>query len=252
MTETLLKVVLDVSEQMVQVGAEIHRVEESLSRMCTAYGAVRTDVYATTRTLMVSAECADGHVLTQTRAILHSGTDIERLDRLNALVRDITANTPDEDTVRARLSSLSRVRTYPLWVLLPAYTMIACAFCIFFGGRGAGEIIVSALIGLFVGFLSKTAEHLHLNRLLSRFLCSLLACLAAFVCLRLGVIVTVDNVIIGNIMLLIPGVGLTNALRDLFAGDSITGVLRFIEAILLALVIALGYVLAAFLLGGGI
>ena len=122
----------------------------------------------------------------------------------------------------------------------------------FFGGRRAGEILAAVLIGLFVGFLAKTVETLKINKLLSRFLCSLLACLSAYLCLKLGFIHTVSNVIIGNIMLLIPGVGLTNALRDLFAGDIITGILRFIEALLLALMVAMGYVLAAFMLGGAL
>ena len=48
---------------------------------------------------------------------------------------------------------------------------------------------------------------------------------------------------IGIIMTLIPGIGLTNALRDLFTGDSIAGLLRSIEAALTALAIAAGYFL---------
>ena len=56
--------------------------------------------------------------------------------------------------------------------------------------------------------------------------------------------------LIGNIMTLIPGIGLTNALRDLFIGDSIAGLLRTIEAVLLALGIAAGYFLVTIFVGG--
>ena len=66
--------------------------------------------------------------------------------------------------------------------------------------------------------------------------------------MKFGVIATADNVIIGNIMTLIPGLGLTKALRDLFTGDSIAGLLRTIEAVLIALAIAAGYFVVA--LGG--
>ena len=59
-----------------------------------------------------------------------------------------------------------------------------------------------------------------------------------------------DMVIIGNIMVLIPGIGLTNAIRDLFVGDSIAGLLRTVEAILLALAIAAGYFLFVWMMGG--
>ena len=68
--------------------------------------------------------------------------------------------------------------------------------------------------------------------------------------MKLGIITSVDNVIIGNIMTLIPGLGLTNALRDLFTGDSIAGLLRTIEAVLIALAIAAGYFVVA--IGGAV
>jgi len=60
----------------------------------------------------------------------------------------------------------------------------------------------------------------------------------------------VDMVIIGNIMVLIPGIGLTNAIRDLFVGDNIAGLLRLIEAGLLALAIGAGYFLFVWMIGG--
>ena len=50
-------------------------------------------------------------------------------------------------------------------------------------------------------------------------------------------------------MTLIPGVNFTNSLRDLFTGDSMTGVLRFIESLLTALAIALGYVVFIYISG---
>ena len=71
----------------------------------------------------------------------------------------------------------------------------------------------------------------------------------AFLAVKIGVIEKVDKIIIGNIMTLIPGIGLTNAIRDLFTGDSIAGLLRSIEAVLIALAIAAGYFLVA-VLGG--
>ena len=71
----------------------------------------------------------------------------------------------------------------------------------------------------------------------------------SFFAVKFGWITSVDKIIIGNIMTLIPGIGLTNALRDLFTGDSIAGLLRSIEAVLTALAIAAGYFLVA-VLGG--
>ena len=59
----------------------------------------------------------------------------------------------------------------------------------------------------------------------------------------------VDKIMIGDIMLLIPGLMATNAIRDILIGDTISGVMRFIEAMLLAAVLALGFIGAIFLIG---
>lgn len=67
----------------------------------------------------------------------------------------------------------------------------------------------------------------------------------SIIAVKLKFIFSVDNIIIGNIMTLIPGIGLTNALRDLFTGDSIAGLLRSIEAFLTAMAITAGYFLIA-------
>ena len=57
------------------------------------------------------------------------------------------------------------------------------------------------------------------------------------------------EIIIGNIMLLVSGLGFTNALRDLFTGESFSGILRLLEAVLCAVAIAAGYFFVAFLGG---
>ena len=57
-----------------------------------------------------------------------------------------------------------------------------------------------------------------------------------------------DTVTISALMVLVPGVALTNSLRDMFSGNTISGLMRFIESILLALTIAFGFALAAGLL----
>ena len=76
--------------------------------------------------------------------------------------------------------------------------------------------------------------------------------LICFALKSLGLVTTIDFIIISNIMTLIPGIGLTNSLRDLFVGDSISGVLRLIEAAILALAIACGYIVVSFIFGGAV
>ena len=51
-------------------------------------------------------------------------------------------------------------------------------------------------------------------------------------------------------MLLIPGLVLTNSIRDIISEDIIAGLLRLCEAILTALSIAIGFGLVSVFVGG--
>ena len=128
--------------------------------------------------------------------------------------------------------------------------LIASSFSVFFGARNVEEIVMALMLGMSVGVCSTQMEKLKANRFLNRFCCSFLVTLLTFLLAKLGLIKSVDEVIIGILMTLVPGCGFTNALRDLFTGDSISGALRLTEAILVAFAIAAGYVLAGVLMGG--
>jgi uncharacterized membrane protein YjjP (DUF1212 family) len=89
-----------------------------------------------------------------------------------------------------------------------------------------------------------------LNDIFVNVVSAFLLSLSAIALVRLGIGQDANKIIIGNIMLLIPGIALTNSLRDMISGDIMTGMLRFFDAILVAAAIAAGYILAAQILGG--
>ncbi len=251
-TGLLLSGVLGILQKMIESGAEIYRAEESALRIFRAYGFMQVDVYATTSNIIVSLETDDGVVKTHTRRIGRIVTDIEKVHRLNALVRRITAEQPEPAELRAAMVEIESTPQYPNAVVIAFYGVVAGAFYVFFGGRSLWETLIAFGIGCITGVLSCVMEKLRLNKFLIKFLCSFSACLISFSLRKCGLVSGVDYLIISNIMTLIPGVGLTNSLRDLFTGDSISGVLRLIEAALLALAIACGYIITTFLFGGAV
>ena len=60
-----------------------------------------------------------------------------------------------------------------------------------------------------------------------------------------------DKIMIGNIMLVIPGIQLTTSLRDMINGDIISGLLNMSEALLKAISVAMGFVIVLLIGGGG-
>ena len=66
----------------------------------------------------------------------------------------------------------------------------------------------------------------------------------------LGGAINLDTVVIGSIMPLVPGVAITNAVRDTLQGDYISGCARILEAFLKAIALGVGVAFAVF--GNGI
>ena len=246
--ERLLTCAMDIGEQLLISGAEVHRVEESIQRMCTAFGFARTDVFIITSSMVVTSYTQEGTPYTQTRRITTATIDIERIHRLNALSRKICAQPMTEEQIRQDLAQALSCKQYGFWTELLCYMAIAGAFTLFFGGT-VMEMLISLLVGGIVRVGILLWETAVSRPIFTKFMSAAVATALAFCAVKLGWISSVDKIIIGNIMTLIPGIGLTVALRDLFTGDSIAGLLRTIEAVLTALAIAAGYFLVA-ALGG--
>ena len=101
----LLTCILEILEMMVESGAEIYRVEESAVRVCKAYGMERVDIYATTSNIIISVEDG-GTIKSHTRRVKQINTDIERVHRLNELVRNMTANTPSISEIAEEIKEI--------------------------------------------------------------------------------------------------------------------------------------------------
>lgn len=244
--EQYLFCAMDIGEQLLISGAEVGRVEDTICRICKAYGAERVDVFSITSSIVTTMYGKDFGVCTQTRRVLEMKTDLHRLDRLNQLSRKICQEHLEPEAIQKELSAILQGPVYSFPLQLFVYALISGSFCVFFGGNGK-DMIASAFIGILLKCLEAFLKRGSLNSLLNTFLCSLAGGFLANLAVLCGFGSHADLISIGNIMLLIPGIILTNSLRDMFSGDIITGLIRFIESILQAIIIALGFAAANFL-----
>ncbi len=244
----LLDRAMNIGEQMLLSGAEVHRVEDSLYRIMESFGAERTDVFIITSSMIVTVHTRDGDVITQTRRITSAGTDFQKLHKLNDLSRKICYEHMTTDEIDRELENIRTVKSYPFWLEVLSYAIIAGAFTLFFGGTWL-DAALSFAIGAVARVLILISDRTVKNKIFTNFTASFASAGAAYLLYNYGVIPDVDEIIIGNIMTLIPGIGITNALRDLFTGDSIAGLLRTVESILNALAIAAGYFVLVLVMG---
>jgi uncharacterized membrane protein YjjP (DUF1212 family) len=245
----LLSSILDIGEQMLVSGAEVNRVEDSLGRMCRAYEAKRVDVFTITSSIVVSLQLKNGDTLTQTRRIFKYSTNLDKLDRLNSLSRYICFSKPGAADINAEMEKISCRGAYSPLVQYLAYALTAGSFTVFFGG-GINDAAVSAVIGVILKLAVTNVQRVDKNVVIVNILCSFVVGLLAFLSVWSGMGRSLEKIIIGNIMLLIPGLALTNSLRDIISEDIIAGLLRLCEAILVALSISIGFGLVSVFVGG--
>jgi uncharacterized membrane protein YjjP (DUF1212 family) len=235
---------LNIAEQMLRCGAEVGRVEDSLRRMGTAYGAERVEVFSITSSIIVTIYARSFGAVTQTRRITSTSTDLYKLELLNQLSRQICRDHLTPEQIDEELEKIAAAPVYRPWAIALVYALASATFTLFFGGTWH-DAAAAAVIGLAIHGATMALSPILSNNFLTMFLLSCLGGLLARILVNLGFGLSVDKICIGNVMLLIPGIPMTNAIRDMFTGDTIAGLSRFLEVLLLAMTIAFGFVLTA-------
>lgn len=239
--DKLLNVSVELGCQLMSSGAEIYRVEESVRRLLQAYDLESPEVFAIPNCVIVSVTTPEGHPITRMRRIGVHGTNIELLERCNDLCRQLCAHQPPVEEARARLAALTdSTPRYAPWQILLGYGLTPAFFSPLFGG-GFRDALCALIGGLTVGFCLLYAGRLiGSNGFFRTAICSAVGSLISLLLVRLGLGVSVDIVTISTLMVLVPGVALTNAMREIMAGDIISGLSRAADSILTATAIAMG------------
>ena len=235
----LLDVTTELGYQLAMSGAETYRVEESITRIFAAYG-ITAEVFAIPNCLHVSLETENQKAMTRMRRIGHHGTDLDSVERYNSLSRRICAEKPDpsvaakwlEDTINSR-------RQYSFWIYVLGNILGAAGFTLAYKGSFS-DTICAAVCGLFVGLISYGLSKMKVNMFFSTIASAFILGLTAYAAGSLGLLVNTEGVIISSLMLLVPGLLFTNALRDIIYGDTNSGINRIVQVLLIGVAIALG------------
>lgn len=247
-SERVLSLALDLGKSMVKCGAEMNRVEETVVRIGYAYGMKKTEVFSVISMIHATVIDSESRTHSQMRRISSSSVNFEKLERLNSLSREICATKPDLDKAREKLEEITQKTSKLNLVVCLGYMLSSAAFAVFFGGTlldAVATMPIAAIIYLLQIFIKAKGA----SRLFFTALESAVAGTLALIFVKIGFGNNVDMIMIGDIMLLIPGLMLINSLREMLCGDMMSGLLRLLESVLLALAIAVGFALPIYFLG---
>lgn len=235
----LADMTVQIGYELAVAGAETYRVEETMRRVIEAYG-TEGQAFAIPNCVAVSFVTPNTKPLTIMKRVGYHGNDLERIEKLNALSRRICAEVPDPETAQRWLKeTTAAIRSYAVWTYYLGNFMAAAGFCCVFGGT-VRDWLWAGLSGLIIGFVTRCMDRLEVNPFFSTIAASFLMALPAYVAAGLGWLDCVAVVIIGALMLLVPGLLITNSMRDIIYGDTSSGVSRIVQVLLSAFAIALG------------
>lgn len=220
-------------------GAETFRVEESIDRLFQAYN-VKNETFAITNFMIVSIQSETGETITKTKRIGQHGNDLDSVERYNALCRRICSERPEPQVALQWLEQADQMRKdYSLLMHLLGNFLAATGFTIFFQGSLA-DGLCSGVCGMLVCLLNRFLERNKVNPFFRTIAASFLIAVCTYLMGHAGLTHSTDAVIIGSLMLLVPGLLFINALRDIIFGDTNSGINRIVQVVLIAAGLAIG------------
>ena len=247
--EDAVFIAVELGEHIMRSGGEISRAEDTVSRICKAYGAVSADVTAIMSVIVVTADFGEVSINTSRRITEIGSHNLGRLSRLNDLSRRICRTRPSKAEFLEALDKITETSKVGVFASCIGAAWAAAGFAVFFGGNFL-DALFSGVIAIPMTLILRWLANTQINNIIAKFIVCFIGGMLALSVGRLDLGCNVDKIIIGDIMNVIPGVLLANSFRDLFSGDIMSGFFRMCTALLDGVAIAFGYAVAILTLGG--
>ena len=242
--ERALNLATEAGHILLENGAEISRVEDTMQHIASVYGVEDENFFVLSNGIISS-----GKNFARAEHIPIKGMQLSRVVEVNQISRDLSVRLMPLDELEHRLQAVRMAKGKPCWELILGTAFGVAAFCIIFGGSFLDAVATFAcglLLGAFMTFVGP-----RMSRLMGNFMGGLVGGLLCILAYQLFPnTLHLPNMIIGTIIALVPGVPFTNGMRDIANEAYIAGTTRLIDAFLAFLGIALGVSVALVLHGG--
>lgn len=238
--EKLLKVTREVTQIMLESGAEAYRIEQTCNYICRSFGVPEVDSIATPTGIYITLSPPNKKNRTVISRIKNRTIDLSKLNDINSLSRQLAERKVTLDEAVKKLEIIKNSDCVKPCKFSYFYEGIAAAFFSLLFKGGWVEFILALLSGIMVQFIAKKIKKLDSHLFFTGFFGSIIIAIIAVLATRFAGIGDYNIIIVGGIMPLLPGLAMTNAIRDTMRGDLVSGVVRGAEAILVATSLAAG------------
>lgn len=238
----LLNFSVKIAKSMLSYGAEVYRVEDTVNRIYTSFDNIKAANSLVTYNFVIVSFIYDDTTYTAMRRVALGEKNLEKIALLNDLSRRMVIGSCSLDYAFEKLREIKNKERYSNLSVLLALTASAPFFAIMFGGTFKDSLFAFLIMAIEAAFLIFTGKY-KLIYFLSNFLGAFIATVLVMTLAKFFVIHNPVSIIIVSIMPLVPGVQITNSVRDFMAGDYLSGIIGVQAAIFVSTAIALGVVM---------
>lgn len=225
---------------MMESGAETYRIEDTMIRMAVSQQMMDSHCFITPTGIMFSPS---NEMATRFVRINSRRTDLERVALVNAVSRKLVAGELTLQQAYDEMQIIDKTDyMFPIQVQVLAAAMASGCFLILLGG-GWEDLPFAFLIGGTAFYTVETILVQTRVKFFAEFVGALAIGALASLVIYVGLGQDLDTIIIGSVMPLVPGLLITNAVRDLMAGHFVSGLSKGAEAFLTAFAIGAGIAL---------
>lgn len=238
-----MSLAVQAGEVMLRNGAETSRAEDTMCRVARACGATQAESFVIPTGIFLTVADRTGRSLTTMRRVRDRTINLDRIAKMNELSRRLAEGRIDYAGARALLARIARERTgFSLLPSMLASGVVGGSFAVLQNG-GWAEALAALLTAMLVRYIAHVVSRLHGVPVAFEFLGAITAAVAGSLIHYAWPALSRDVVVVGGIMPLVPGMAVTNAIRDIIAGDLLSGVSRGLEAALTSAAVAMGVVI---------
>ncbi|MDP4177606.1 MAG: threonine/serine exporter family protein [Bacillota bacterium] len=235
----VLQISCEAGRIILENGGETYRVEETIIRICKAFKVDDADCFVTPTGIVISCRDLDGRNFSIVKRIKKRTVNLGKISKVNDISRRVHNENLNIDFVEDELKKIDSYVSYNKKICVVCSSFVAASFTLIYGGN-ISDFIVSFFIGGIIQLTLYLLKKLNSNIFFINVLGGIIASFFALLSVHFGLASHLDKIIIGSIMLLVPGIAITNAIRDSIAGDLLSGLSRGLEAFLIAIAIAIG------------
>lgn len=220
-------------------GGEIYRVEDTIIRVCKAFDVKNPEAIVMPTGIFISSTDENNKPISIIKRIHTRKVNLNKISKVNDLSRKLSSKALTIDEVKVELELLEKEPGYKQITNVFISGFAVTSFALLFGAT-IKDSLFAFFIGIVISLVTSYLSKIKFNDFFINLTGGAVAATLGILLSRLKLIYSMDTVIISSIMLLVPGLTITNAIRDTIAGDLVSGISRALEAFFIAIAIAVG------------